>query len=56
MAGYVNTVRAIIVYSELPAREASNFCDFFKTDLLRFLRIYLLFDWINILFCFLCAY
>ena len=29
MAGYVNTVRAIVC-SELPAREASNFCDFWK--------------------------
>ena len=27
MAGYVNTVRAIVC-SELPARETSNFCDF----------------------------
>ena len=47
MAGYVNTVRAIVC-SELPAREASNFCDFFKTDLLGFHRIYLLFDWIKL--------
>ena len=29
MAGYVNTVRAIVC-SELPAREASNFCDLWK--------------------------
>ena len=29
MAGYVNTMRAIVC-SELPAREASNFCDFWK--------------------------
>ena len=29
MAGYVNTVRAIVC-SELPAREASNFWDFWK--------------------------
>ena len=29
MAGYVNTVRAIVC-SDLPAREASNFCDFWK--------------------------
>ena len=28
MAGYVNTVRAIVCF-ELPAREASSFCDFF---------------------------
>ena len=28
-AGYVNAVRAIVC-SELPAREASNFCDFWK--------------------------
>ena len=27
MAGYVNTVRAIVCF-ELPAREASRFCDF----------------------------
>ena len=33
MAGYVNTVRAIVC-SELPVGEASNFCDFFKTDLI----------------------
>ena len=29
MAGYVNTVRAIVCF-ELPAREASSFCDFWK--------------------------
>ena len=29
MAGYVNPVRAI-VWFELPAPEASNFCDFWK--------------------------
>ena len=29
MAGYVNIVRAIVCF-ELPAREASNFCDFWK--------------------------
>ena len=29
MAGYVNAVRAIVCF-ELPAREASSFCDFWK--------------------------
>ena len=29
MVGYVNAVRAIVCF-ELPAREASNFCDFWK--------------------------
>ena len=29
MAGYVNTIRAIVCF-ELPAREASSFCDFWK--------------------------
>ena len=29
MAGYVNAVRAIVCF-ELPAREASSFCDFFE--------------------------
>ena len=43
MAGYVNAVRAIVCF-ELPAREASSFCDFLKTVLLRFHHIYLLFD------------
>ena len=42
MAGYVNAVRAIVCF-ELPAREASSFCDFLKIDLLRFHRIYHLF-------------
>ena len=50
IAGFVNAVRAIVCF-ELPAREASNF----EIDLLRFHRIYLLFDWTK-LFFFLCAY
>ena len=29
MAGYINTVRAIVC-SKLPAQEASNFCDIWK--------------------------
>ena len=29
MAGYVNAVRAIVCF-ELPALEASSFCDFWK--------------------------
>ena len=29
MASYVNAVRAIVCF-ELPAREASNFCNFWK--------------------------
>ena len=29
MAGYVNTVPAFVCF-ELPAREASSFCDFWK--------------------------
>ena len=29
MAGYVNAVPAFVCF-ELPAREASNFCDFWK--------------------------
>ena len=51
MAGYVNAVPAFVCF-ELPAREASSFCDFLKIDLLRFHRIYLLFDWSKLL-CFL---
>ena len=35
MAGYVNAVPAFVCF-ELPAREASSFCDFFFIDLLRF--------------------
>ena len=42
-AGYVNAVPAFVCF-ELPAREASSICDFLKIDLLRFHRIYLLFD------------
>ena len=42
MADCVNAVRAIVCF-ELPAREASSFCDFL-IDLLRFHRIYLLFE------------
>ena len=44
MAGYVDAVPAFVCF-ELPAREASSFCDFFEIDLLQFHRIYLLFDW-----------
>ena len=49
MAGYINTVRAIVCF-ELPAREASRFCDFFFIDHLRIHRIYLLFDWSKLCF------
>ena len=52
MAGYVNAVRAIVC-SELPAQEAISVI--VKIDLLRFHRIYLLFDWSKLLF-FRCAY
>ena len=41
--GYVNAVPAFVCF-ELPAREASSFCDFLKIDLLRFYRIYILYD------------
>ena len=36
MAGYVNIVLAIVC-SELPAREASNFCDFWKLTFCNFI-------------------
>ena len=43
MAGYVDAVPAFVCF-ELPAREASSFCDLLKIDLLQFHRIYLHFD------------
>ena len=48
MACYVNAVRAIVCF-ELPAREASNFCDFWKLTSCDFHRI-LLFDWNKLFF------
>ena len=36
MAGYVNAVRAIVCF-ELPAREASSFCDFWKLTYCEFI-------------------
>ena len=52
MVGYVNAVRAIVCF-ELPAREASSFCDFFLLTSCDFIGIYLLFDWSKLLFFFL---
>ena len=49
MAGYVNTVRAIVC-SELPAREARNFCDIWKLTSCDFILISSL---IELNFCFL---
>ena len=48
MAGYVNAVPAFVCF-EIPAREASSFCDFL-IDLLRCHRIDLLFDWRKLFF------
>ena len=45
MAGYVNTVRAIVLRT--PGPRGKQFLRFLKTDLLRFHPIYLLFDWIK---------
>ena len=53
MAGYVNAVRAIVCF-ELPAREASSFCDFKLTscDFITFIS-----SLIEVNFCFFgCAY
>ena len=50
MAGCVSAVRAI-VYFELPAREASSFCDFWKltsSDFIAFIS-----SLIEVNFCFL---
>ena len=47
MAGYVNAVWAIVCF-ELPAREASNFCDFWKLTEIAFIS-----SWIEVNFCFL---
>ena len=38
MAGYVNAVPAFVCF-ELPAREASNFCDFWKLTSCGFIPI-----------------
>ena len=54
MAGYVNTVQAIVC-SELPARVASIFCDFWKLASCDFIPfINLLFDRIILLFFHMC--
>ena len=50
MAGYVTAAPAI-VRTELCAREASSFCDFWKNDLLRF-HVILLFFWLKQTFSF----
>ena len=55
MAGYVTAVPAFVC-GELPAQEVSNkFLRFFKTDLLRFHRLFLLFKSSKPCCVFLCA-
>ena len=49
MAGCVNTVRAIVCF-ELPAREASSFCDFFKLASCDFIAV--ISSLIEVKFCF----
>ena len=49
MAGYVYAGQAIVCF-ELPAREASSFCDFWKLTSCDFITFYLLFDWSKLLF------
>ena len=49
MAGYVNAVPAFVCF-ELQAWEGKQFLWFLKIDLLRFNRIYLIFDWSKLLF------
>ena len=54
MACYVNAVRAIVCF-ELPAREASNFCDFWKLTSCDFIAF--ISSLIEVNFCFFqCAY
>ena len=50
MAGYVNAVRAIVCF-ELPAREASSFCDFWKLTSCDFIAF--ISSLIEVNFCFL---
>ena len=49
MADYVNAVTAFVCF-ELPSPRGKQFLQFLKYDLLRFHRIYLLFDWSKLLF------
>ena len=49
MAGCVNAVRAI-VYFELPAREASSFCDFWKLTSCNFIAFISTFIGGNLIF------
>ena len=54
MAGYVNTVRAIYCLLRTPGPRGKQFLRFLKTDLLWFQPIYLLIDWIKLLFFDMC--
>ena len=49
MAGYVNAVPAFVCF-ELPAREASSFCDFWKLTSSDFIAFNLLYDWSKLSF------
>ena len=49
MAGYVNAVRAIVCF-ELPAREASIFCDFWKLTSCDFIAFISTFIEVNLIF------
>ena len=54
MAGYVNAVPAFVCF-ELPAQEASSFCDFWKLTSCDFVAF--ISSMIEVNFCFLrCAY
>ena len=51
MVGYANAVPAIVCF-ELPAREASSFCDFWKLTSCAFISS--LIDWSKLVFFFMC--
>ena len=54
IAGYVHAVSALCRQLRTPSPRGKQFLWFLKIDLLRFHRIYLLFDWSNLLFFQMC--